>query len=224
MSHKLRILSFLFTLFCSVGAQAALADFFSVRSVGFEIGASADWLVSDVYNQAFGLGLGSQASLFMSTKGVNDFGLKARIERVWLKEDAITGTSTSYMIPGSKLYSCFQSWWLVGIGVESRKIQPSHEFFWEATVGYAFAVPSEGGITVGLSQVDSGIQNIYIPVRSTGYVGGGMGVRRKWFSKLNLELSLRTFFLVQSIYTGQWDNRALIPVPFMISFGTDFEL
>lgn len=187
--------------------------------VGVEFGASADFLFSDISNQAFGLGLGNQYGLSGTYLLDGAITPKVRIERVALREEMLTNTDSSNLISGTFLKGMVQGWNVISAGAEFRKQRPGHEFFWEILLGYAMA--NEGAVTVMSNSVGATPQTVAVAARSTFALSAGLGFRREVHSKILALVNLRTLFLTNSIYTGALENKAYIPLPLMFSVGAE---
>lgn len=201
-------------------AEAAPPPWLQGAKVGLEFGGSADFLFSDIPTGAFGVGLGTQYGIFGTLWNDRPIGLKLRYDRVSLKEWLAGRVATNDLATNTYLRSMEQGWNMFSAGAEGRRLWAGQQFFWEASLGYASAYL--GAVEVGSNAVDSANQSLDISARSTFYVGGGAGFRRELTPQWVAVISMRTFFLTGSTYTGALENRAYIPFPLLMSLGVEY--
>ncbi len=190
--------------------------------LGIELGGVPTFLFSDSNIQAFGLGVGSNMGIYGVFRNDKTLAIKARVEHVYLREEAMSKAPMDFYIPGTYLKALTQEYMMFAGGVEFRQPGVGNQFFYEATLGYAVGVSGSAEVTpkTGTAVVEG--RNV--PLVSTFFLGGGAGLRRKFTEKLSGVASGRTFFLLGTPYKGDLKNKMFIPMPIMLSVGLEYFL
>lgn len=207
-------LVFIFFLLTSVFANAEAIK----SSAGVELGGNGSLMLSDPSLGAFGAGAGLQGSVFYSMWDERPIGAKLRFEILQMQQTALQKTASDYILTGSYLKSFTQSMSVISVGAEGRFKSQFQSFFWEALLGYAMGNPANVTVSYGVNDV-----NVVdtLQTTSSGFViSGGIGLSRQFSEKIIGVMSLRTLFLIGSIYNSTTlNNKAFIPLPLMFSLG-----
>ncbi|MEC9281941.1 MAG: hypothetical protein VX642_04470 [Bdellovibrionota bacterium] len=198
-----------------------IAAFFSgKKSIVLDYGYSANLLLSDFSTNVSGLGLGNQYSIQLNFNQTGKRGFKVSYANIVSEENNFRNSEVSS--DSSAKYRSFQQKWnLIGFGLETRKSNRLLKWYWDWSLGYAFGKDSEIGIRASdsLGATESSIDE---PTRSFLFVGLGAGIRKPIHKKWTVNASLKSFYLLGSVYGGDLKSKSLFLVPLMASFGLEY--
>lgn len=187
-------------------------------AAGLELGGNGALMLSDPSLQAFGAGAGLQGSLFFSMWNEKPIGAKLRFETLQMQQTALQKTSSNYILANSYLKSFTQALDVISVGAEGRFTAQHQSFFWEALLGYGIGKPSTVTVTYGLNDIN--VVDTAQTTNSGFTISGGIGITRVFSQRITGVMSVRTLFLIGSIYnSAALNNKAFIPFPLMFNVG-----
>lgn len=207
---------FFLILFITINSYAK--EWYAPTTYGFEFGPSLDLLAADLATNTFGLGLGSQWGLTAAGEEKLPYAIKLRFEKVSLREENLNKTPSNALIGNTTLKALEQYWWLFHVGIEGRIEAQGQRLFWEATTGYSVGQNTRAQLRSNL--LDGNLIDYSLTTRSFLFLGGGIGMRRNVYG-VETVCSARTFFILNSIYTGTYQEQAFIPIPLLFSVGIE---
>lgn len=190
------------------------------KSLLVDYGYSANLLLSDFSSNVSGLGLGNQYSIQLNFNTLADRGFKISYANIVNEENNFRNSEVSSN-SSAKYRSFQQKWSLIGFGIESRKSNRLLKWYWDWSLGYAFGKESEIGIQASDS-LGASESSIDEPTRSFFYLGLGAGIRKPVHKKWTVNASLRTFYLLGSVYGDDLKSESLFLIPLMASFGVEY--
>ncbi len=178
--------------------------------LGIEMGLSGSLLVSDMSQDATGMGIGNQFSIYFTQK----FGktpIKFRVENVEFKSNVFTNADQLQR-------TISQEWWKIGAFYVVEKT----DWYWEIGGGYSIGQDSLVQVEVETSDRVF-VEDTYVSTRSFLFFGAGAGYRKNLKKNFKFLASLHTRFLLNSAYTGELEGDSFVPIPFMLSLGAEVD-
>lgn len=196
------------------------ALFTGKKSLVLDYGYSANLLLSDFSTNVSGLGLGNQYSIQLNFNQRANRGFKISYANIVSEENNFRNSEIS---SGSdaKYRSFQQKWSLIGFGIETRNSNRLLKWYWDWSIGYAFG--KESAINIQASdQLGATESSLDEPTRSFLFVGLGAGIRKPIHKKWTINASLKSFYLLGSIYGDDLKSESLFLIPLMASFGVEY--
>ena len=187
------------------------------KRLQFDLGASANLLVSDLSEPVLGLGMGHHYSLIMNFATEKKKGLKFFLTSVKAAENNFRNTRVA---ADTYLRRLEQKWFQIGFGIENRKQNRLVKWYWDWALGYAFGADSR--LQTQGSDISDALVNTDSKTNSYLYLSLGAGVRKDLNKKWTLNGSFRTYSLLTSLYTGDYSSKTLILLPLMASVGLEY--
>lgn len=196
------------------------ASLFEDFAGGVEFAGVPTLLLSDADVAATGIGIGSNIGVFAITQRLKGFGLKARVDRYYSRQESLGRADTSHVANNTFMKALTQQYTIVSAGAEWRWKEANHQYFSEALLGYALGVHGKlEMVSQDGSFVGGGLASREVPVKSLFSVMGGVGYRRILKARWTLQAGLRTFFLAGAPYEKELEDKTIIPVPFILHIG-----
>jgi hypothetical protein len=203
-------------------SSSALAEptLFDDFAGGIELAGVPTLLVTDGAVGAFGFGLGHNIGLFAVTKRTEGFGLKARIDRYYSRQEALSRSDMSDVASRTFLKALTQQYTIISAGAEWRWKETNHQYFSEALLGYALGVRGKIELVNQDGSLAGGeLASKDVPLKSLFSIMGGVGYRRNLKNRWTLQAGLRTFFVLGSPYDKDLDTKTIVPVPLLLHLG-----
>lgn len=214
------LLRFMFIFAIGVSAVPSRATVLTDFSGGIEFAGAPTILLSDSSVGAFGFGAGYNLGAFAISQRSADWGLKLRLDRYFSRQESLNRAEVPSVASGSFLKALTQQYTILSVGAEWRSKSSNDIFFSEALLGYAIGVHGKIEMVNQDGAAQGGeLSSRDIPLMSRFAVMAGLGYRRAFRDRWTLQAGVRTFFLLGAPYDKELQDKAYIPIPFLLSIG-----